>query len=148
MGLFMLPFFLPFFAMMIFMASIPDEQWGNQSRPESAPQVEDATVEPTPIPSPKAASTNQPPPKWFFVMFFGMFGAILLTIATLSALTAYAGRCIQKRKRKTLIFVVAGVNCLFVPYGTLLGVSTILVLSSPEGQAEFAAIRDDPATGS
>ena len=138
MGLFMLPFLIPFFAMMIFMASIPDEQWGNPpAKPEPTAHVDDASVAATPSPSPRAASTNQPPPKWFFLMFFGMFGAIFLAIVTLSALTAYAGRCIQKRKRKTLVFVVAGCNCLFVPYGTLLGVSTILVLSSPEGQAEF-----------
>ena len=90
------------------------------------------------------ASKNQPPPKWFFLMFFGMFGGIFLTIATLSALTAYAGRCIQQRKRKTLVFVVGGFNCPFVPYRTLLGVSTILVLSSPEAQAEFAAPAADP----
>lgn len=137
MGLFMLPFFIPFFGMMMFMASIPEEQWNRQSQP--APQGEEVNVEATPSPSPTAASKNQAPPRWFFMIFFGMFGAIFVALVALSALTAYAGRCIQKRKRKSLVFVVAGLNCLFVPYGTLLGVSTILVLSSPEGQAEFAA---------
>ena len=139
MGLFMLPVFLPFFGMMIFMASIPEEQWNKPAKP--AQQLEDAGVEATPRPAPQGPSKNQPPPKWFFLIFFGIFGAFFLGFVALSALTAYVGRCIQKRRRKTLIFVVAGVNCLFVPYGTLLGVSTILVLSSPEGQAEFAAPR-------
>ena len=137
MGLFMLPFFIPFFGMMTIMASIPEEQWNRPGKP--AQQVErsaaDAVATATPAASPQAS--NQAPPKIFFVMFFGIFGIILLGILTLSALTAYAGRCIQKRQRKTLIYVVTAVNCVFVPYGTLLGVSTLLVLGSPEGRAEF-----------
>jgi len=54
-----------------------------------------------------------------------------------SALPAYAGWCIHQRKKRTLIYIVSGFNCLFVPYGTLLGVCTIVVLGSPEAQAEF-----------
>ena len=55
----------------------------------------------------------------------------------LAGLTAYAGRCIQKRKTKTLIYIMAGFNCLFVPYGTLLGVFTFIVLGSPAAIEEF-----------
>jgi hypothetical protein len=137
MGLFMLPFFLPFFGMMIFMASIPEEQWNKPSKP--AQQVEERGLEATATPSPQPTPHNQAPPKIFFLIFFGIFGAFFLGFVALSALTAYAGRCIQKRRGKTLIYVVAAVNCVFVPYGTLLGVCTLLVLNSPEGRAEFSA---------
>ena len=53
-------------------------------------------------------------------MFFGWAYAILVLIA---------GRCIALRKRHTYCFVVACLECLWVPFGTVLGVFTILVLS-------------------
>ena len=139
MSLFMLPLFIPFFAMMIFMASIPEDQWNKAGR--GAQQIESASADaqPTPTSSASPPQHGQPPPKMVFVMFAWIAGVFFLGIVALSALTAYAGRCIQKRTKKALVYVVAGFDCLFVPYGTLLGVSTILVLGSPEGQAEFAA---------
>jgi hypothetical protein len=56
---------------------------------------------------------------------------------TLGALTAYAGRSIQKRRRKLFVYVMAALNCLFIPYGTLLGVFTFIVLSSAAASPEF-----------
>ena len=47
---------------------------------------------------------------------------------TFAALVALAGRSLQKRKRYTFCLVMAGVECLFMPVGTVLGVFTIIVL--------------------
>jgi hypothetical protein len=67
-----------------------------------------------------------------------MAGMVLLGL-TLAAFTAYAGRCIQRRRSKVLIYVMAAANCVFIPYGTLLGVFTFIVLGSPAAAEEFNA---------
>jgi len=73
----------------------------------------------------------------FFRVMAGVFCGVVLVVWTLSALTAYAGRCIQKRRRKLFVDVMAALNCLFNPYGTLLGVFTFIVLSSVAASQEF-----------
>jgi hypothetical protein len=133
----MMSFFLmPFLFMLIVMSTIPANQW-NKPKP-AAP----ANYSALPTPSATPAAAVEPPPKVFFAIFGAVFGAIILANVTLAALTIYAGRCIQRRKHKTLIYIVAVINCLFIPYGTLLGVFTILVLSSPAGEAEFKPLSD------
>ena len=139
MGVFMLPMFLPFVGLMVFMAAIPAEQWSKSPPASPARQLEPPDAVAPPSPTPSRDRTSEAPPRFIFAIFGIIFCAIFLALATLSALTAYAGRCIQKRRRKTLIYVVFGLNCVFVPYGTLLGVCTILVLGSPGAQAEFVA---------
>jgi hypothetical protein len=39
------------------------------------------------------------------------------------------GRSLALRKRYSFVFVMACVECLFIPFGTVLGVFTIIVLS-------------------
>ena len=73
----------------------------------------------------------------FFRVMAGVFCGVVLLVWTLGALTAYAGRCIQKRCRKLFVHVMAALNCLFIPYGTLLGVFTFVVLSSVAASREF-----------
>jgi len=59
------------------------------------------------------------------MVFAGLF---ILAGWTLAALIAYAGRNLQTRKRYTYCLVMAGVECIFMPFGTVLGVFTIIVL--------------------
>ena len=79
---------------------------------------------------------NQPPPflGWFFLLMGGFFMCFGWTCAILILL---AGRCIARRKRHTYCFVVACLECLWVPFGTCLGVFTILVLNRPSVKALF-----------
>jgi hypothetical protein len=79
---------------------------------------------------------NQPPQffGWFFVIFAGMF---ILAGWTFAVLLAWAGRCLSRRKRYTFCLVVAGVACLFMPFGTVLGVFTIIVLVRPSVKELF-----------
>jgi hypothetical protein len=63
---------------------------------------------------------------WFFVVFASVFILLGWTFAILVLIT---GRCIARRKHHTFCFVAACVECLFMPFGTVLGVFTILVLN-------------------
>jgi MFS family permease len=73
----------------------------------------------------------------FFRIIAGVFCGAVLVVWMLGAPTAYAGRCIQKRRRKLFVYVMAALNCLFIPYGTLLGMFTFVVLSSAAPSWEF-----------
>ena len=124
-------FLLPFLFMIIAMSTIPADQWNNPA-PAASPNYSAL-----PAPSAMPAASAEPPPKVFFAIFGAVFGVIMLANVTLAALTIYAGRCVQKRKHKIFIYTVSVINCVFIPFGTLLGVFTILLLSSPAGDAEF-----------
>ncbi len=80
--------------------------------------------------------SNQPPAfiGWFFVIFASCF---ILIGWTIGALILVAGRFIARRKHYTFCFVMACVECLFMPFGTVLGVFTILVLNRPAVKAMF-----------
>lgn len=62
---------------------------------------------------------------WLFIGFAVMF---ILIGWTLAVLIFQAGRNMARRKRYTLCFVVAALECILMPYGTVLGVFTIIVL--------------------
>lgn len=48
-----------------------------------------------------------------------------------------AGRFIVRRKHYIFCLVIASLNCLFMPFGTILGVFTIVVLIRPSVKALF-----------
>jgi hypothetical protein len=72
--------------------------------------------------------SEQPPAfvGWLFVI---LGGSVILLGWTFAALIAIAGRCIARRTHYTYCFVVACLECLSIPFGTVLGVFTILVLN-------------------
>ncbi|PPT97467.1 hypothetical protein [Xanthomonas arboricola] len=72
---------------------------------------------------------------WFFVAFAAVFIVCGLTLA---ACMAYAGRCIAQRRRHLLCLIVAGISCSFMPFGTVVGVFTLVVLLRPQVKALFA----------
>src|ERR1035441_8795979 len=70
---------------------------------------------------------NQPPT--FIGLLLVMLGGFLILFGwTFAVLAVITGRCIARRKHYTFCFVMACVECLSVPFGTVLGVFTILVL--------------------
>ena len=77
-------------------------------------------------------------PGWFFVAFGLAFSTALATIAVLKYLAA---RAIRDRRSKTLCLIIAAITCLGVPYGTALGVLTLIVLSRPSVSAMFEAAK-------
>jgi hypothetical protein len=79
---------------------------------------------------------NQPPAflGWLFVLMGGFF---MLFGWTYAILVLIAGRCIGLRRCRTYCFVVACVECLWVPFGTCLGVFTIMVINRESVKALF-----------
>jgi hypothetical protein len=59
------------------------------------------------------------------MIFAGLF---ILAGWTLAALIAYAGRSLQTHRHYTYCLAMGGVECIFMPFGTVLGVFTIIVL--------------------
>jgi hypothetical protein len=95
---------------------------------------------------PQNGPNNQPPPA-FIGWIFGAIGLFMfLFMATLAALKFRAAFCLKRRKSRTFCMVIAALCCLGVPYGTVLGALTFVVLGRPSVQQQF----DHPAaaTGS
>ena len=65
-------------------------------------------------------------PVGFGIMAFAAFFIVAGWI--FAALVAFAGRSLQTRRRYTYCLVMAGIECIFMPAGTVLGVFTIIVL--------------------
>ena len=80
---------------------------------------------------------SEPPPPFVGWLISGIGGCFLLAIVGLAILTGLAGRNIARRRRYTFCLVVAAINCLVMPFGTALGVFTIIVLSRPSVKALF-----------
>jgi hypothetical protein len=69
------------------------------------------------------------PPKAFldaFIWFYLFMGLIFLMALVLNVLS---GLFLWQRRNRLFSFIIAGLNCLQVPFGTALGIFTILVLS-------------------
>jgi hypothetical protein len=84
-------------------------------------------------------NNGQPAPQfigWIFVILAGTFITIGLTFATF---VLSAGRFLAKKKHYTFCLVMAGVECIFMPFGTVLGVFTILVLTRESVKQIFSS---------
>ena len=63
---------------------------------------------------------------WLFIVIAVIMIVIGLGVA---GLMAFAGRAIRQRRNHTFCVVVAAVACLMFPFGTVLGIFTIIILS-------------------
>jgi len=71
-------------------------------------------------------------------LIFTIFaGGIMLFGWVFAASVAFAGRFLMTRKRYMFCLVVAGIECIFTPFGTILGVFTIIVLMRPSVKELF-----------
>ncbi|UCF00460.1 MAG: hypothetical protein JSV82_02745 [Planctomycetota bacterium] len=52
-----------------------------------------------------------------------------------------AGRCLSRKKHYVFCLVIAAIGCVFMPFGTVLGVFTIIVLMRPSVKELFAATK-------
>lgn len=85
---------------------------------------------------------SEAPPEmvgWMFGIFGGLFFLFAAGLAIAKYLTA---SFLKKHKSPMFCMVVAGISCLSIPYGTLLGISTFLVLNRPSVYQLFR--RTDP----
>ncbi|MFZ0784143.1 MAG: hypothetical protein WA369_17060 [Candidatus Acidiferrales bacterium] len=71
---------------------------------------------------------NAPPPAFVGWLLGGIGLALFLVWITMAGLKLGVALCLKKRKSRTFCMVVAAISCLGVPYGTLLGIFTFIVL--------------------
>ena len=83
---------------------------------------------------------NEPPPGLFMAIFGGIGFGVLVFMTGWALLNAKAARSIKARRSRTFCMVIAGLNCLNIPWGTALGVATFMVL----GRASVVALFDQP----
>ena len=62
---------------------------------------------------------------WFFIAFSSVF---ILCGWAFAFCLFLAGRNLSQQRRYTFCLVMAGLACMFMPFGTVLGVFTIIVL--------------------
>jgi hypothetical protein len=78
-------------------------------------------------------------PPEFLGWIFAVLGALLFLIGIAMAICILiAGRSIAHRKRYSFVLVMACIECLFNPFGTILGVFTIVVLPRESVKALFS----------
>ena len=89
---------------------------------------------------------NQAPPAFVGWLFIILGGGFFLVGQSLAICVIIAGRFLAQRKRYLFVFVVACCECLFMPFGTVLGVFTIVLLSRESVKATFGtAVAPVPA---
>ena len=82
--------------------------------------------------------SSQPPDAfgWIFVIMGSVFIILGWTIAMGILI---AGKKLKRRKNRLFCMVVAGIECMFMPFGTVLGVFTLIMLNKESVQQAFVA---------
>ena len=87
-----------------------------------------------------------PPPAWFGWFFVIVASVFIILGLTFAALILATGHSLARRKFYNFCMVMACVECLFMPFGTVLGVFTIIVLNRESVKQLFEVARTPPAT--
>ena len=69
------------------------------------------------------------PPEFLGWIFVGVGSFLFLVGIAMAICILIAGRCLSRHRCYSFTLVMACIECLFVPFGTILGVFTIIVLS-------------------
>lgn len=64
----------------------------------------------------------------FILLWTGLTGAFAFGLWALALLTAMSAGCLRTRRRRFFSQIVAGLNCLAMPIGLVLGIFTLIVL--------------------
>ncbi len=91
----------------------------------------------------KGLSTNGPPVAVFAWMFILMALVMIVVGWVLAVLVIVTGRCLARRTHRMFCLVLAGIECIFMPLGTILGVFTIVLLMKDSVRQLF--VDDRPA---
>lgn len=80
---------------------------------------------------------NQGPPT-FVGILMSLFSACIMVAGWLyGGLTIFSGLSIKRRQRRIFSLVMAVFNCLSIPFGTVLGVCTILLLTRESVKRQY-----------
>jgi len=80
---------------------------------------------------------NNQPPRLIGLFLVLFASAFIIAGWVFAGLLAWAGHCLNRRKHYLFCLVMACVACLFMPFGTVLGVFTIIVLSRASVKESF-----------
>ncbi len=94
------------------------------------------------IPIDSASSSAGPPPAFIASLFVAIGAGFMVVFGAVGILTILTGFWIRKRRHRTACLVMAGLSCLSVPWGTIVGVFSFIVLLSPSVKTLF-----DPGSG-
>ncbi len=73
-------------------------------------------------------------------LFFAIVASVFILFGWAMAFCIFlAGRYLHQCRHYTFCLVMAGIMCMFIPFGTVLGVFTIIVLMRPSVKEMFAA---------
>jgi len=79
---------------------------------------------------------NPPPPELGWI--FGAFGVVfILVFITIGFLTIRAGINIRLQRKHTFCMVIDSILCLMVPFGTIVGVLGLVLLTKSETAEKF-----------
>ena len=74
----------------------------------------------------------------FIGLIFVIIGVVVALIGwAIAAMVGMAGKFLSQRRHYTYCLVIAGLNCMHAPLGTILGVFTFVVLLRPEVKVAF-----------
>jgi hypothetical protein len=75
----------------------------------------------------------QAPPAFVGILMSTFAGCFMVMGWLFGGLTIYSGVCIKNHKHRTFSLIMAVINCLSIPFGTALGIFTIIVLTREAG---------------
>lgn len=84
-------------------------------------------------------NADGPPPEiaiWFMIGFGLLF---LIASGAWALLSFLSARGLRRRRWRGLCYVAAALSCLYIPFGTLIGAFTFVVLGRPGVRAMFEA---------
>jgi hypothetical protein len=77
------------------------------------------------------------PPEFLGWIFIALGSLLFLLGIAMAICILIAGRCLSRLRCYSFALVIACIECLFVPFGTILGVFTIIALSRDSVKAFF-----------
>ena len=84
------------------------------------------------------------PPEFLGWIFVGLGSFLFLLGIAMAICILIAGRCLSRFKCYSFTLVIVCIECLFIPFGTILGVFTIIALSRESVKPLFSTA---PAPG-
>ena len=84
--------------------------------------------------------TSQAPPAFMPWLFVGIGGLITVAAGAYTALALLTARALRSHRSRKLCLITAGLSCLYIPFGTVLGIFTFSVLARPSVHALFEPV--------
>lgn len=87
---------------------------------------------------PQVNGTTPPSPPPFFGWIFVIMGSVAVVLGWIMAICMLiSGNRLRRRKNRMFCMVIAGIECIQMPLGTVLGVFTLIALNKDSVKAVF-----------